>query len=168
MPSRHVRRDMTVPLGPKRMPIRQRFGIGHIQPGGRQATRAQRLQQRILVDRRSAPDVVEHRTRPHRAEPVRVEKVDRLSAVRQNVDDMVSLVRKHPCQVHQREDWHPFVTSGLAPISQQPHPQGCQELSQPPPNRSIPHDHGRCTLQRSAGIPQRIPLRSAVGSNRLQ
>ena len=64
--ARHMRSDKAIRFRPQRMMVGQRFRFSHIQPRGLEPFLTQGFQQRILINRRTATDIIENRSRLER------------------------------------------------------------------------------------------------------
>src|SRR6478609_11698940 len=114
MASGGVRRDMAVRRAPEGMVVGQRLRVRDVEPGGAKAAGSQGLEERLLINRRAASDVVEYCAGLHELQPFRGNETLRLRVVGQNVYHVVGR-REGLRQLVRPRDRNSLVPPRVAP-----------------------------------------------------
>ena len=163
----HMRGNEAIWFRPKRVIVRQRLRLGHVQPGGLEVSRPQSVRQGLLIDRRAPPNIVENRARFDGRKAAGIEKVARLRAVWKDVDDVVGRLERANELVF-RDDRDGFIAPGLSAIGDDLHIKRAEQFGQPPANRAKTDNQNRFPPQRRRGATKRVPGVTAVGSPALK
>src|SRR5262245_15616657 len=126
--ARSMRRDETVRRAPQRMIRRQRLRRRHVEVGARETPPFKRRQQRLLINRRTAPDVIKNRARLHPLEPAFGEILRGRIIGRQQVDDVIGPGQKL-LDLLSGNDPDRLVAFDSSPHANQVHPEWREQFA---------------------------------------
>ena len=143
-----VRRDVTAGRRPKRVGWRKGLGLENIETGGGKPARLERVDERPVINRRSAPDVVELGARLAAGEAAGVNVVARGLVVGEEVHDVVG-AGKRGAETLLGNDMHAGFAAGAAAHGDYPHAKGREQLGEAAGNHPIAEEENGLAVEQA-------------------